>query len=175
MTSAVVSFRALCKAEKMKKTGVVVETRPVPEVKVAVETRPVPEVKILVVENTPTPVPTPIAVPQPNYPSWVEWMDKKRRSILRNKKLRADNPIYIWARHPYPFYPEYDSEVKTGYTVLMLKDAIGRVIKSVDVDNREEYGDKDAVNFLRYIDRFEAKYHEAALTLIRQYAEESIS
>lgn len=108
-----------------------------------------------------------------NAGSWTAWMHQKRQQILADKALRADNPLYIWARFAYPFTPSYDSESKSGKTILALKDALGKVIKSVTVDNREGIGSVEADKFLRFMDRTESRYHEAALHLIRLRAEEN--
>ncbi len=108
-----------------------------------------------------------------NSGSWMAWMHQKRQQILADKSLRADNPLYVWARFVYPFSPSYDSETKAGKTILTLKDALGKVIKQVTVDNREEVGSAEADKFLRFMDRTESRYHEAALHLIRLRAEEN--
>lgn len=108
-----------------------------------------------------------------NAGSWTAWMHQKRQQILADKSLRADNPLYIWARFAYPFSPSYDSETKAGKTILTLKDALGKVIKQVTVVNREEVGSAEADKFIRFMDRTESRYHEAALQLIRLRAEEN--
>ena len=108
-----------------------------------------------------------------NAGSWTAWLHNKRQQILADKSMRADNPLYVWAHFAYPFSPSYDSESKAGRTILTLKDALGKVIKSVTVDNREEIGSVEADKFLRFMDRTESRYHEAALQLIRLRAEEN--
>lgn len=107
-----------------------------------------------------------------NAGSWTAWMHKKRQQILADEALRADNPLFVWAHFAYPFTPSYDSSSKAGKTVWTLKDAMGKVIKSTVIDNREDVGAADAQKFLRFMDRTESRYHEAALTLIRLRAEE---
>lgn len=110
---------------------------------------------------------------QENYDSWSYWLGRKRREILADKSLRADNPLYVWAHFAYPFTPSYDSAKKAGKTYLMLKDALGKVIKSTVVDNRQELGQEEAEKFIRFVERTESRYHEAALYLIRLRAEET--